>query len=123
MLPSRLLLVRQNFPDHRLTDVRAEAHRQLEQSGFAARLPAGARVAIGVGSRGIANIADIVGGVVQYWRGHGMQPFIFPAMGSHGAATPEGQAAVLAHFGISEQSMGCPIVSRLDVVSLGRTTD
>jgi hypothetical protein len=44
-------------------------------------------------------------------------------MGSHGAATPEGQAEVLAHFGITEQSMGCPVVSRLDVVSLGRTDD
>jgi hypothetical protein len=52
-----------------------------------------------------------------------MAPFIFPAMGSHGAATPEGQAEVLARFGITEQSIGCPIVSRLDVVSLGKTTD
>jgi hypothetical protein len=123
MLPSRLLLVRQNFPDLHLADVRAEAHRQLGHSDFAARLQPGARVAIGVGSRGIANIADIVQSVVQYWRGCGMRPFIFPAMGSHGAATPEGQADVLAHFGITEQSMDCPIVSRLDVVSLGRTDD
>jgi hypothetical protein len=123
MLPSRLFLVRQNFPDRRLADVRAEAHRQLEHSGFAARLQPGARVAIGVGSRGIANIAGIVQSVVQYWRSNGMRPFVFPAMGSHGAATPEGQADVLAHFGITEQSMGCPIVSRLDVVSLGETDD
>jgi hypothetical protein len=123
MLPSRLLLVRQNFPDLRLADVRAEARRQLEHSDFAARLQPGARVAIGVGSRGIANIADIVHSVVQYWRGHGMTPFIFPAMGSHGAATPEGQADVLAHFGITERSMDCPIVSRLDIVSLGVTDD
>ena len=123
MLPSRLLLVRQNFPDLRLADVRAEVRHQLERSGFAARLRPGARVAIGVGSRGIANIATIVESVVQYWRAHGMAPFIFPAMGSHGAATPEGQAEVLAHFGVTEQSMGCPVVSRLDVVSLGRTDD
>jgi hypothetical protein len=123
MLPSRLLLVRQNLPDLRLADVRAEAHRQLEHSDFAARLHPGARVAIGVGSRGIANIADIVQSVVQYWRGNGMRPFIFPSMGSHGAATSEGQADVLAHLGITEQSMDCPIVSRLDVVSLGQTGD
>ena len=123
MVPSRLLLVRQNFPDLRLADVRAEARRQLEHSGFAARLQPGARVAIGVGSRGIANIAEIAHCVVQYWRGHGMAPFIFPSMGSHGAATPEGQADVLAHLGITEQSMGCPIVSRPDVVSLGKTDD
>jgi hypothetical protein len=123
MLPSRLLLIRQNFPDLRLPDVGAEVRHQLEHSGFAARLRPGARVAIGVGSRGIASIATIVEGVVQYWRAHGLAPFIFPAMGSHGAATPGGQAEVLAHFGMTEQSMGCPVVSRLDVVSLGRTDD
>ena len=123
MLPSRLLIVRQNFPDLRLADVRAEARLQLERSGFATRLQPGARVAIGVGSRGIANIADIVESAVQYWRAHGMAPFVFPAMGSHGAATPEGQADVLAHFGITEQSMGCPVVSRPEVVSLGKTGD
>ncbi len=123
MLPSHLLLVRQNFPDLRLPDVRAEARRQLEGSDFAARLPPGARVAIGVGSRGIANIAIIVRSVVAYWRDQGLRPFIFPAMGSHGAATPEGQADVLARFGITEPSMGCPIISRLDVVSLGKTDD
>jgi hypothetical protein len=123
MLPSRLLLVRQRFPDLRLADVAGEVSRQLEGSGFAARLPRGARVAIGVGSRGIANIEVIVHGVVQYWRRHGMTPFIFPSMGSHGAATPEGQADVLAHLGMTERSMGCPIVSRLEVVSLGTTGD
>jgi hypothetical protein len=95
----------------------------MEQSGFAAPLQPGGRVAVGVGSRGIANIAPIVQSVVDYWRSHRMAPFIFPAMGSHGAATPEGQADVLARFGITEQSMGCPIVSRLDVVSLGKTSD
>src|SRR3954467_5447112 len=123
MLPPRLLLVRQNFPDLRLADVRGEARRQLEQSGFAARLQPGSRVGIGVGSRGIANVAAIVESVVQYWRGHGMAPFIFPSMGSHGAATAEGQAHVLARFGITEHSMACPVVSRLDVVSLGPTDD
>jgi hypothetical protein len=52
-----------------------------------------------------------------------MQPFIFPAMGSHGAASAEGQSSVLAHYGITEAAMGCPIVSHLDVVSLGKTAD
>jgi hypothetical protein len=123
VLPFRLLLVRQTFPDLRLPDVAVETTRQMEGSGFAPRLTPGSRVAIGVGSRGIANIATIVQNVVRYWRDHGMQPFVFPAMGSHGAATAEGQADVLAHFGITEASLGCPIVSRLDVVSLGFTGD
>ena len=108
MLPSRLLLVRQNFPDLRLADIRTEARQQLEHSGFAARFQPGARIAIGVGSRGISNIDVIVQSAVQYWRDHGMTPFIFPSMGSHGAATPEGQADVLAHFGITEAVDGLP---------------
>ena len=123
MFPSSLLLVRQNFPDLRLADVAAETRRRLDASSFAAQLRPGASVAIGVGSRGIANIAVIVHSVVEYWRDHGTRPFIFPAMGSHGAATPEGQAEVLARFGITEPSMGCPIISRLEVVSLGKTDD
>src|SRR5262245_49944646 len=123
MLPSRVLIVRQKFPDMRLPDVREETRSQMEQSRFVEHLRPGAHVAIGVGSRGIANIASIVGSVVEYWRRHDMQPFIFPAMGSHGAATPEGQADVLARFGITEASMGCPIISRLEVVSLGKTSD
>lgn len=123
MLPSRLLLVRQNLPHLGLADVGSEARHQLERSNFAAGLSPGARIAIGVGSRGIANIAIIVQSVVKYWRDRGMAPFLFPAMGSHGAATAEGQADVLAHFGITAQSMGCPVVSRTDVVSLGRTDE
>jgi hypothetical protein len=80
-------------------------------------------VALGVGSRGIANLASIVRAVVDYWKSQGCAPFIFPAMGSHGAATAEGQADVLAHYGIHEAGMGCPIVSALDVVSLGKTAE
>ncbi|HEV2445312.1 MAG TPA: hypothetical protein VGS58_05300 [Candidatus Sulfopaludibacter sp.] len=119
----RLLLVRQKFPDRRIPDVAAEVRKQLAASGFTARLKPGARVAIGVGSRGIHNIAAIVRSVVAYWREQGMRPFIFPAMGSHGAATAEGQADVLAHYGIIEETMGCPVVSQLEVVSLGKTAD
>ena len=119
----RLLPVRQKFPNRALADVAGEVQRQLSASGFRARVKPGARIALGVGSRGIANIATIVRSVVEYWKSQGCQPFIFPAMGSHGAATAEGQTDVLAHYGIHEATMGCPIVSALDVVSLGKTDD
>jgi len=119
----RLLVVRQKFPDRKIPDVAAEVRKQLAASGFAARLKPGARVGIGVGSRGIHNIATIVRNVVDYWKGQGMHPFLFPAMGSHGAASAEGQAQVLAHYGITEASMGCPLVSQLEVVSLGTTAE
>jgi hypothetical protein len=119
----RLLVVRQKFPDRKIPDVAAEVRKQLAASGFAARLKPGSRVAIGVGSRGIHNIAIIVRNVVAYWKEQGMHPFLFPAMGSHGAASAEGQAEVLAHYGITEAAMGCPVVSQLEVVSLGKTAD
>jgi len=119
----RLLVARQKFPDRRIPDVPAAVRQQLAQSGFASRVKPGARIAIGVGSRGIANIAAIVRCVVEYWQQHGMQPFLFPAMGSHGAASAQGQADVLAHYGITAASMGCPLISQLEVVSLGKTAD
>ncbi len=119
----RILLVRQNFPDRSIADVPSAVAQELAASGFAARLAPGSRVAIGVGSRGITNIATIVRSAVQYWKDCGMRPFIFPAMGSHGAATAEGQADVLAHYGIIEETMGCPIVSSLEVVNLGKTPE
>jgi hypothetical protein len=119
----RLLVLRQKFPDRRIPDVAAEVRKQLGASGFSSRLKPGSKVAIGVGSRGIHNLATIVRSAVDYWKSQGMHPFIFPAMGSHGAATAEGQADVLAHYGITESSMGCPVISRLDVVSLGTTAE
>src|SRR5450755_2041703 len=119
----RLLVVRQKFPDRKIVDVAAAVRAQLAASGFAARLKPGARVAIGVGSRGIHNIATIVHNAVQYWKEQGMEPLIFPAMGSHGAANAAGQAEVLASYGITEASMGCPLISQLEVVSLGKTSD
>ena len=61
--------------------------------------------------------------VVDFWKERGVQPFLFPAMGSHGAATAEGQADVLAHYGIHEATMGVPVISALDVVSLGKTPE
>lgn len=118
-----LYRVRQNFPSRRLADIRASVTRELEQSGFADKLQPGARIAIGAGSRGISNISTIVGTAVAFWKSRGFQPFIFPAMGSHGAATAEGQADVLAHYGIDEATMGCPVISSLDVVSLGKTKE
>jgi hypothetical protein len=119
----RLLLVRQNFPDRALRDIPGSVREELAGSGVGAGLRPGSSVAIGVGSRGISNIATITRAVVDYWKSRGMQPFIFPAMGSHGAATAEGQADVLAHYGIIEETMGCPIRSSLEVVPLGTTPE
>jgi hypothetical protein len=120
---SPLYLVRQKFTSYRIEDIPAEVRRQLAAAAFHQRLKPGAAVAIGVGSRGIANIALIVRTAVAWWQAQGMKPFIFPAMGSHGAATAKGQAEVLAKYGIVESEMGCPVRSQLAVVNLGRSPE
>ncbi|MBV9266450.1 MAG: DUF2088 domain-containing protein [Acidobacteriaceae bacterium] len=117
----RFVLVEQSFPDRSIHNIREHVFRELAASDFAGRVPKRASVAIGVGSRGISNIATIVKSVVDWWKQQGAQPFIIPAMGSHGAATAEGQADVLAHYGIHEATMGVPVRSSLDVVLLGET--
>ena len=119
----RFVVAEQFFPDRALTDIPGHVHRELTDAQFALRVPKSARIAIGVGSRGISNIATITKSVVDYWKAQGAQPFIIPAMGSHGAASAEGQADVLAHYGIHEATMGVPIVSSLDVVELGVTKE
>jgi hypothetical protein len=120
---SRLLNIHQKFPDRRVADISSTVQKELAASGFGENLKPGARIAIGVGSRGIANVASIVRAVVAYWKSRGFSPFLFPAMGSHGAATAEGQADVLAHYGIVESAMGCPVISSLEVEPLGATPD
>jgi hypothetical protein len=119
----RFVPVEQTFPDRSIKDIRGHIRRELNKSDMATRVPKGARIAIGVGSRGIANLATIVKSVVDFWKEAGAHPFLIPAMGSHGAATPEGQADVLAHYGIHEATMGAPVVSALEVVPLGATPE
>ena len=87
------------------------------------RILPGARIAVGVGSRGITHLAAIVAAVLAEIRRAGAEPFIIPAMGSHGGATPEGQREVLASYGITEAAMGVPILASLEVQQVGATGD
>ncbi len=119
----RFVLAEQHFPNRAIRNIPEHVRTRLSQADFLSRVPKGARIAIGVGSRGISNIATIVKSVVDFWTAHGANPFLFPAMGSHGAATAEGQADVLAHYGIHEATMGVPVISSLDVVPLGKTAE
>ena len=119
----RFVLAQQQFPNRAISNIRDHIRRELSERNFASRVPRGAHIAIGVGSRGISNISTIVKSVVEYWKEKGAQPFLFPAMGSHGAASAEGQADVLAHYGIHEATMGVPVVSSLEVLPLGKTPE
>ncbi len=114
-----LLLVRQRFPRPRIDDVSREVISALEQAAVAGQIQPGQRIAIAVGSRGVAEIATIVRTLVAALRGYGADPFIIPAMGSHGGATAEGQHEVLHSLGVTETYVGAPIVSSLEVDVLG----
>ena len=86
-------------------------------------VPEGGEVALGVGSRGIANLPEIVAGVVEAVEEMGYTPFVFPAMGSHGGATAAGQTEMLAELGVTESSIGCEIRATMAVVEVGRTPE
>lgn len=118
-----MALVQQEFDSDSIEDVPAAVRVALEQAGIADQIKPDQQIAITAGSRGITNIAAIIRTVVDYILTCDAHPFIFPAMGSHGGATAEGQQALLAQFGITESAMGCPIRSTMDVVQIGQTLD
>src|SRR5713226_10716776 len=110
--------VRQSFPRQRLADIPAGVRATMAQAGLP--ITRGDIVAVGAGSRGIANIAVIVRGVVDHLKELGARPFVFPAMGSHGGATAEGQLEILEHYGITDATMGCPLRASMEVVPVGQ---
>ncbi len=111
----------QRFPRPRLGDVWATAHAAARACLSDLGAKSGARVAIGVGSRGIRDIVPVVQATVTACREAGLAPFVVPAMGSHGGGTAEGQRGVLEHLGITEEAVGAPIVSSQDVATIGVT--
>lgn len=112
-------MVRQNFHIPPKVSVLADINSQWERIGAGLRLPRGSSVAVAVGSRGIADLTSVVRAVVEKLRAAGYSPFVLPAMGSHGGATPEGQIAVLKARGITEQSVNAPIRASMEVKRLG----
>lgn len=113
------LRVRQRFDASHIEDVEGALVEQLHRPGCIDRIKPGQKVAIAVGSRGVSQIDLLVRVTVAEIKKAGGEPFIVPSMGSHGGATAEGQAAVLAHLGITEASVGAPIRSSMEVVKLG----
>ena len=107
------------IPGEAIPDHAADAFASLQLDD----VPEGGEIALGVGSRGIANLAEIVAGVVAEVRDRGYEPFVFPSMGSHGGATAEGQREMLAELGVTEESIGCEIRSSMEVVEVARTAE
>ncbi len=111
--------IEQIFDRTRVTDIAETIRGELTAMHLGSMVRPGDRVAITAGSRGIANIALVLKTVVAELKSCGAEPFIFPAMGSHGGATAEGQLKVLEGLGITESRCGCPIESTMEVVHLG----
>jgi hypothetical protein len=111
-----MVRIRQRFDRPVIADVAAETRRQLAHLPLEQQVRPGQTVAITVGSRGVANIALIARSVVQHIRELGGVPFIVPAMGSHGGATAEGQKALLADYGVTEDFVGAEIRSSMETV-------
>ncbi|MBI3911033.1 MAG: hypothetical protein HY320_08890, partial [Armatimonadetes bacterium] len=109
----------QEFPRPRVEDIDATVAGEFARPEIEGRLRPGLRVAVAVGSRGIARLPQIITAVVRELKARGTRPFIVPAMGSHGGATAEGQAELLAGYGITEVAIGAPVVSSLETILLG----
>ena len=111
--------LRQHFNADVLEDPEAELLRQLSQEKISSLFKPGMRIAITAGSRGIDNYLLCIQVLVRFIRSKGAEPFVIPAMGSHGGATAEGQKALLAGYGITEESVGAPIISSMETVRIG----
>ena len=114
----QLIKIRQRFDRTHLDDPRITLQQQLQRLNDLVRPDT--RIAIAAGSRGIDNLVAIITRIAAYVRARGAHPFVVPAMGSHGGATGEGQAAILEDYGIVEATVGAPVRSSMDVVELPR---
>jgi hypothetical protein len=122
-LPEKLLVVEQRFDAPQVPDVAAAARKALEESGIMQQMQSGQTVAVGAGSRGIANLPTIVRAVVERLKEAGLKPYVVPAMGSHGGATADGQRQMLAELGVTEASIGTEIRATMEVKQIGQIPD
>ena len=116
-----LFRLRQTYPPSVAINFAALFAQGLESCR--ARFPRSGRVAVAVGSRGITRLSELVQTVLTSLRACGLEPFLVPAMGSNGGGTPEGQAALLAGYGVTPQSMGANLDASMDTTLLGRTPE
>ncbi|MFB0520968.1 MAG: lactate racemase domain-containing protein [Desulfatiglandales bacterium] len=119
----KMVKIRQEFKTTPIRDIPRTVRSELARLRLQETIAPGSSVAITAGSRGVANMATVLSTVVNELKKIGARPFIVPAMGSHGGATSEGQKMVLKKYGITEETMGVPIKSSMEVVEIGSTPD
>jgi hypothetical protein len=119
----RFARMRQHFTGPKVADIDAAMKEQLAAIDFGKLVAPGMKIAITAGSRGVARINEIIRALVNEIKGYGGEPYIVPAMGSHGGATAEGQVEVLEGLGVTEAFCGAPILSSMEVDEIGRTEE
>lgn len=115
----KMVKVRQQFDNKKIENLEQVLREKLQVDQIKERIKPGMEIAVAVGSRGIDRLPDLTYTTVKFLKDLGAKPFIVPSMGSHGGATAEGQTAVLAHLGVTEESAGCEIRSSMEVVKIG----
>ena len=118
----KFIRVRQRYDDTKLTDLAGTLTEQLERQPCKGQVK-GKRIAVTVGSRGIPDNLLIVKTICDTLKRWGAEPFVVPAMGSHGGGTVEGNLEVLAGYGITEENLGHPILASMEVVQIGSIDD
>jgi hypothetical protein len=113
--------VRQRLRGDHIPDARADVREKLAASGLLRKIQPGQRIAITAGSRGIGGLVELLSGVVDAVRACGGEPFVIPAMGSHGGATPEGQSEILRRLGVTGDSVGAPVRATMETRPLGES--
>ncbi|MDU1202723.1 MAG: lactate racemase domain-containing protein [Clostridiales bacterium] len=118
----QIMKVSQTFDNTKLDDVEGDLNQKLIDKNIKDKIKPGMRIAITGGSRGISFYKELMKTIVSFVKKCGATPFIVPSMGSHGGGTSEGQENMLKKLGITKESVGCEIISSMDVVEVGRTS-
>ncbi|MBT2737435.1 lactate racemase domain-containing protein [Bacillus sp. ISL-7] len=114
----KMAKVKVHFDNTKIDDLGTTLKEQLQHVHIQKKVQPGMEIAVAVGSRGLDRLVEITEVTVKFLKDLGAKPFIVPSMGSHGGATAEGQREVLAHLGVTEESVGCEIRSSMDVVKI-----
>ena len=118
----QIMKVSQTFDNTKLDDVEGDLNQKLIDKNIKDKIKQGMKIAITGGSRGISFYKELMKTIVSFVKKCGATPFIVPSMGSHGGGTSEGQENMLKKLGITKESVGCEIISSMDVVEVGRTS-
>lgn len=119
----RMIKVQQIFPDEKINNISMVVRQEINRDEICAKIMPGAKIALLVGSRGIANLSHVMKAIVENIKRLGGDPFIIPAMGSHGGGIAKEQESILSEYGITETLVGAPILTSMETVMIAMTNE